>query len=51
MHDAAKKWDRENPRPVPEGRPCDWCGRPVPRGYIHPECAEKETELYMDIFY
>jgi len=59
MHDAAKAWDLKNgKRPtgttlkwVPKNRPCDWCGKIVPRGYIHKECLKQEQAFWLDILY
>jgi hypothetical protein len=64
MHPAAKQWDIDHgfvpaewphggtkDRPVPENRPCYWCGCVVEKGYIHEECAKKEREVWFDIIY
>ena len=65
MHPNAKDWDKRNGIPdtswpngknlavriTPKGRPCDWCGEPVPAGWIHEACAAKERDHYNDIFW
>ena len=62
MHINAKKWDQqhsnavefheiENGKFIPINRPCDWCGNKVAKGYIHKDCCEKETKLYLEILY
>jgi hypothetical protein len=66
MHKLAEQWDIEHGfvpskaivgpptppgRPVPENRPCDWCGEMVEKGYVHDECSKKEAEFWLDILY
>lgn len=63
MHDLAEKWDDKNKNKaihntvadakfLPKNRPCDWCGEPVPSGYIHDgKCQDDECALWMDILY
>lgn len=60
MHPKAKAYDDERgynvgfgsnkpykPYPeIPEGRPCDYCGEIVEKGYIHSKCQEAEAELW-----
>lgn len=59
---AAKAWDEANNiedlrqnaalgRITPKNRPCDRCGKPVERGYIHQECAKQEQSEWLDILY
>lgn len=36
---------------IPEGRPCDWCGKPVEKGFIHDECRSDESNFWLDILY
>lgn len=36
---------------VPEGRPCDWCGEPVEKGFTHDKCRSEEADLWLDILY
>lgn len=61
MTPIAAEWDRKHRNSVehhtvkdgkfiPINRPCDWCGRAVAEGWIHPECAKKEREMLLDIF-
>ena len=42
MHPHAEAWDLYHflggRRSVPRNRPCDFCGKPVPEGFIHPSC-------------
>jgi CRISPR/Cas system-associated protein Cas10 (large subunit of type III CRISPR-Cas system) len=66
MHQKAREWDKEHgydtsfagsgpkwPKHAqpPENRPCDWCGEPVEKGFIHKECRKKESEMWLDILY
>ena len=62
MHERAATWDRENKvrasayvieddKLIPINRPCDWCGVPVARGYLHDECAEPEKDFWLDVLY
>ncbi len=65
MHEKAAEWDKAHGvdtrwpnggkypknKPLPENRPCDWCGEPVDKGFIHDECAKKEEELWLDLLY
>ena len=36
---------------LPEGRPCDWCGESVEKGFIHDSCRHSEIDHWMDILY
>lgn len=56
----AEDWDRRrynsivhyvehDGRWVPKDRPCDWCGKPVDKGYIHVHCAKLEKRAILDI--
>lgn len=66
MHPNAEEYDKQHgvctrflsknnkPYPegfVPEGRPCDWCGCPVEKGFIHESCQKLEMDLWLDILY
>jgi hypothetical protein len=65
MHIKAKQWDKEQgfdtsfgtgkpypkDKPLPQNRPCDWCGEIVVEGFIHLKCRIKEQEVFMDILY
>lgn len=63
MHDKAKEWDKAHgvdtsfatgekwpsDRPIPNNRPCDVCGEPVERGFIHKICQEKELKQFFSL--
>ena len=63
MHDLAEKWDDEHgitkfvakkmseSGDLPKGRPCDWCGKAVDRGWIHEKCADEERGFWLDLLY
>lgn len=66
-HPSAARWDRDHgkdpachaagtdprvrPCRLPVRRPCDWCGQPVERGWIHPACIEAERRLALELFW
>lgn len=62
MSPEAEKWDERYGKDVnkhdvvdgkfvPKNRPCDWCGKPVESGYIHPDCAKSEASFFLDLIY
>lgn len=62
MHQSAAHWDKINAdkatahvvqegKRLPVDRPCDWCGEPVPVGFIHKDCAKKEQAFWFDLIY
>ena len=62
MHENAAAWDKKNKHTasayvvendilIPINRPCDWCGKPVEKGYLHDECMEPERSFWLDVIY
>jgi len=51
IHINAEKWDKENPNILhPKNRPCNWCGEPVKKGYIHLGKCTNHSRKYWDEF-
>lgn len=63
MHQLAREWDKEHGidssfatgdkwskgKVLPKDRPCDWCGKLVPYGFIHEICIKLERNTWSDI--
>ncbi len=41
------QWCAKHGGYIPRNRPCDWCGKLVTSGYIHPECLVKERHEWI----